>query len=308
MNKLRLLLAVLTLCGVASGVYAMLADPEASSQPDATPTAAEAMRKVVVARGVIDVEGGIIQIAASRDGVIREIRVEEGAEVKQGDGLAVIDDRVPRAALAVANAELAQAEAALAATRVRLAAGKREVLRLEPLTRTGVTPTRIYDQATDTMRIAEADFIMQTAVIETTRARVAQAELELEQRIVRAPIDGVIVRRLARPGDGASTLNVTTLFWLAPASPRIGRIEIEESSGERVRPGQTVEVIVDGDDARTLTAKVQRVGRAFGPRRVTVYDARERADVRFVEALLTFDTHANRLLLGQRIIARIKVD
>lgn len=308
MSKFRLILTVLTLCGVAGGVYAMLADNKAPSPHASALTVVEAMSKVVVARGVIDVEGGIIQIAASRDGVIREIRVEEGAEVKQGDILAVIDDRVPKAALAVAKAELGQAEAALAATRVRIAAGKREVARLEHLKTVGATPVRNYDQATDTMRIAEAELGAQSAVIEATRARVAQAELELEQRTIRAPIDGVIVRRIARPGDGASTLNVTTLFWLAPAGPRIGRIEIEELSAERVRPSQTVEITIDGDETRRLTAKVQRVGQAFGPRRVTVYDARDRADVRFVEAVLSFEAQANPLLLGQRIVARIKVE
>lgn len=307
MNASRLTLTLLALGAIAGGVFIMLPDTTPSDSAPMAATA-EAMRKVVVARGVIDIEGGIIQIAASRDGVIREIRVEEGAEVKQGDILAVLDDRVPRAALTVAKAELAQAEAALAATRVRLAAGRREVARLESLKLVGATPTRNYDQATDTMRIAEADFHVQNAAIETARSRVAQAELELEQRTIRAPVDGVIVRRLARPGDGASTLNVTTLFWLAPAVPRIGRIEIEELSGDLIRPGQNVEVTIDGDEKRRFSATVQRVGRAFGPRRVTVYDARERADVRFVEAVVAFTSPDTSLFLGQRIIAHIKVE
>lgn len=306
MNASRLTLTLLTLGAIVGGAFIMLSDTKPSDRAPVAATA-ETMRKVVVARGVIDIEGGIIQVAASRDGVIREIRVEEGAEVKQGDILAVLDDRVPRAALTVAKAELAQAEASLAATRVRLAAGRREVARLESLKLVGATPTRNYDQATDTMRIAEADFHVQNAAIETARSRVAQAELELEQRTIRAPVDGVIVRRLARPGDGASTLNVTTLFWLAPTVPRIARVEVEELSGEQIRPGQRVEIAIDGDETRRFAATVERVGQAFGPRRITVYDARERADVRFVEAVITFPAPDTPLFLGQRIIAHIEV-
>lgn len=310
MTLARMVAIALAAHVVGAGAYAAItAEPFLSPLRAAPSTATgEVVSPKVVARGVVDVDGGMIQIAAPRDGLIREVRVEEGASVRQGDILLVIDDRLPRAALAVARAELSQAEVALAATQIRIAAAKREVARIEPLKEKNIAPVRSFDQATDTMRLAEADLHVQAAAIETARAKLVQAELEVEQRAVRAPVDGVIVRRLARPGDGASTLNVTTLFWLAPSSPRIGRIEIEEMSAERVKPGQAVEIIVEGDDTRRFKASVLRVNRAFGPRRATVYDTRERADVRFAEAVLNFQDGDPGLMLGQRIIAHIRTE
>ena len=44
-----------------------------------------------------------------------------------------------------------------------------------------------------------------------------------------APADGAIVRRLVRPGDGVSTLNVTPLFWFAPGTNAIVRAEADET-------------------------------------------------------------------------------
>jgi multidrug efflux pump subunit AcrA (membrane-fusion protein) len=50
---------------------------------------------VAIGRGRVDIDGGLIQIAAQRDGVVVEVFVEEGANVKAGQLLARLDDRVP---------------------------------------------------------------------------------------------------------------------------------------------------------------------------------------------------------------------
>ena len=94
---LLLLLAV----AVPSAPITLAAAQEASRLP-----------AVVVARGLVDVDGGLIQIAASRDGVVREVLTEEGQSVKRDAVLARIDDRIPKVQASVAAAELAQARAA----------------------------------------------------------------------------------------------------------------------------------------------------------------------------------------------------
>ena len=57
-----------------------------------------------IANGKIDIEGGIIQIAARRGGVVREVLVQEGDLVKAGQILARQEDDEPRLALQTASA------------------------------------------------------------------------------------------------------------------------------------------------------------------------------------------------------------
>ncbi|MDJ1156665.1 HlyD family efflux transporter periplasmic adaptor subunit [Chelatococcus sp. SYSU_G07232] len=261
---------------------------------------------VVVARGIVDVDGGLIQIAAARDGVVREVLAEEGQAVKRDAVLARIDDRIPRVQAAVAAAELAQARAGLKPIELRLAAARREVARLEPLVAGKTAAAKLLDAQRDQVHAAEAELELQQAAVGLAEAKLQSAELEVEQRIVRAPLDGVVVRRLARPGDGISTLNVTTLFWLAPATPLLVRAEIEEQSAALVKAGQAVEIALEPDERQRFRGAVQRVGRAFAPRRTTVYDTRERSDVRVVEVVVAFDAGTAELLLGQRVIVRIE--
>ena len=52
-----------------------------------------------IANGKVDIEGGIIQIAARRGGVVREVLVQEGDRVVAGQILARQEDDEPRLAL-----------------------------------------------------------------------------------------------------------------------------------------------------------------------------------------------------------------
>lgn len=287
----------------------LLALTASAMAPVAAPaTAQETARQpaIVVARGLVDVDGGLIQIAASRDGVVREVLTEEGQAVRRDAVLARIDDRIPKVQAAVAAAELAQARAALRPIELKHLAAAREVKRLEALVASKAAAAKLLDTERDLMHTSEAEIAHQRAAIALAEARLAAAELEVEQRIVRAPLDGVIVRRLARPGDGISTLNVTTLFWMAPALPLLVRAEIEEQSAGLVKEGQRVEIAPEPDERQRFKGKVQRVGRAFAPRRTTVYDTRERTDVRVIEVVIAFDPGSEPLLLGQRVIVRIE--
>jgi HlyD family secretion protein len=266
------------------------------------PLAAGVDPAVRVARGIVDVDGGLIQIAASRDGVAREVLVNEGDRVRKGDVLLIIDDRTARMALMVAEAELAEAKAALRAIEIRLASAEREVARYDRLVVSRAAAQAQLDEQRDELSTAAADLAYQRSVIETARARRASAETEVAERTIRAPVDGEIVRRQVQPGDGISTLNVTTLFWLAPATPAIVRAEVEELLIENIRVGQRAEVRIDGDETRRFFGTVSRVGAVFVPRRASLYDPRDRADIRVVEAIIACEQIPSTIRLGQRVI------
>ena len=76
---------------------------------------------LAMARGQVDVEGGLVAIAASRDGRLDTVRVEDGDTVKQGDVLATLDARQARITLSIAQAGLAQARAQVDVLKAKLA-------------------------------------------------------------------------------------------------------------------------------------------------------------------------------------------
>lgn len=256
---------------------------------------------VAAAKGRIDIEGGLVKLAAKRDGVVHEVLVEEGAQVKSGQVLLVLDDQQARLSAALVEAELVEARSALAPLQVKLEAADREVRRLTPLMTKKMVEQRELDRALDTAALLRSEIEAARATIGTAERRLEVAELEIEQHVVRAPGDGRIVRRTARPGDGVSILNVTPLFLFAPDRPRIVRAELEERYLTRVRPGQAALVTMEADDSQRFPATVLRLGLVVGQRTASD-DPNERQDNRVVECVLAID--APDLLIGQRVIVR----
>ena len=80
-------------CVILTAASLLLA---ACTDDTTTPTAAQShaatisqdsSRKIAVARGTVDVEGGLINLSSSTDGVVRALNVREGEAIKKGQTL-----------------------------------------------------------------------------------------------------------------------------------------------------------------------------------------------------------------------------
>lgn len=258
------------------------------------------------AKGKVDIEGGVIRLAARRDGVIDKVLVEEGERVKRGQVLALLDDETARSNLLLAEREVQQAAQEREKSAVELAAAARELKRLEPLARDETVPRQEFDQARDAQALAAVAVKTALAGLNTARARQAVAAREVEERKVVAPLDGQIIQRQARPGNGVSTLNVTPLFLFAPDVPRIVRAELEEQYLSVVVPNQAAEILLEADPAKTWRGTVLRLGRVVGARTPSD-DPSEKQDHRVVEVVVGF-AEAQNLLIGQRVVVRFLAD
>ncbi|MBX3483802.1 HlyD family efflux transporter periplasmic adaptor subunit [Phenylobacterium sp.] len=255
-----------------------------------------------IANGKADVEGGIIQVAARRAGVIREVLAQEGDDVRAGQVLARLEDDEPRLASERAAAEVRQARAALALLDVQRSAAQRELRRMEGLAPSNFVAAQKLDQARDGVREAEAKIMAQQAVVATAEARHNEARYDQELSIIRAPADGRIVRRYANPGAGASTLNVSNMFDLEPRAGRIVRAEIAEGALPYVAIGQSVQMSPEADPTKTFPGKVLRRAAVFGARKLQSDDPNEKTDDRVVEVVV--DSTGAPFLIGQRVLVK----
>lgn len=259
-----------------------------------------------IANGKIDVEGGIIQIAARRGGVVRAVYVQEGDIVTEGQILARQEDDEPRLSLQTAEADLKAAQSQLAQIQVDITAAEREYARMQQLAATNFIAAQRLDQARDAVATARTRYASQQAQVETNRARRDQAAYNVELTIIRAPANGRIVRRYANPGAGASTLNVSNMFDLEPEAPRIARAEIVEADIPNIKTDQQVEVTPESDPSKVYVGKVLRRAAVFGARKLASDDPSQRTDERVVEVVV--DVADAPLLIGQRVLVKFMKD
>lgn len=257
------------------------------------------------AKGRVDVEGGVIKLAARRDGVISAVLAEEGEKVSAGRVLACLDDSLARNKLNLAEQELRHIELQVRRNEIVLRAAQRELERLRPMVKTRAVAMREFDQAGDALVVAQVDLRSSLAAVEVARARVVVAQNEVDEYRIVAPLDGRIVQRQARPGNGVSTLNVTPLFSFVPNSPLIVRAELDEQYLAQAWPGQRVLIVPESDQFRTISGTVLRIGRVVG-QRLPPEDPAEKQDTRVVEVVMTLE--ADSLLIGQRVVVRFLAD
>lgn len=255
-----------------------------------------------IANGKVDIEGGLIQVAARRGGIVRDVLVQEGDTVVAGQILARQEDDEARLAVQSAAAQVAQAESQLAQIRVDISTAEREYERLAQLVATNFVAAQRMDQARDAIATARARLGSQQAGVQTARAQLAQARYNQELTVIRAPTAGRIVRRYANPGAGASTLNVSTMFDLEPDAPRIARAEIVESDIPNIAAGQAVEITPEGDPSKVYVGSVIRRAAVFGARKLASDDPSQRSDERVVEVVVSAGDAP--LLIGQRVLVK----
>ena len=303
LKKKRTWIALVVIVVLAGGFLFMQAQgQQRQAAMEAEAAQAPESPYAAIANGRADVEGGVIQVAARRGGVVREVYVNEGDEVTAGQILARQEDDEPRLQVQRATAEVAQARSQLAAIEVELNTARREYDRLNRLADTNFVAAQRLDQARDAIAAAEARLASQRASIQTAQARLNEAQYNLELTVIRAPMAGRIARRYAQPRAGASTLNVSTMFDLEPLTDRIVRAEIVEADIPNVTVGQQVEITPEGNPSQVYVGEVLRRAGLFGARRLQSDDPSQRADERVVEVVVSANDAP--FLIGQRVLVK----
>jgi HlyD family secretion protein len=190
----------------------------------------------------------------------------------------------------------------MALTQTQHSAAQREVGRLKPLVAARFVSTQSVDQAEDAVRNADATLEAQRASAGVAETQLSQARYALDQTIIRAPIDGKIVRRYAAPGVGASTLNVTPMFDLEPAGQRIVRAEVSETDEPFVTVGEAVNLVPEADQSKGYPGRVLRIAPVFGARKLQSDDPSQKTDDRVVEVVV--DADGAPFLIGQRVLVK----
>lgn len=148
-----------------------------------------------------------VELYARISGYLMAASFDEGAMVKKGDLLFVIDRRPYETALAAARATLEGAEA-------RLELAELNIERAAQLVESRMIPQRDYDAAIEERKAA-------AAALASAKAAVRSAELDLGYCEIRAPISGRVGRRLVTEGNyvtggGMGATMLTTLVSLDP--------------------------------------------------------------------------------------------
>lgn len=189
------------------------------------------------------VERKNLELAAPASEKIVEIPVKVGQHVAAGDVLVRLDTEV-------AELELKAIEALHGAAEANVATTRRELERVQGLSRARVATPKELDQATQTANEAEA-------TLAERAARVAQARRRLDDLTLRASVAGVVDQLPFEVGERVPAGGVGAVV-LADAAPWV-RVWLPARAAARVAPGAAAEIEVEGIEG-SLHGHVEAVG------------------------------------------------
>ena len=186
--------------------------------------------EVVYATGVVEPVYWAKVTALQRKRIV-EMCPCEGAAVKKGDVLARLDDIEERAVLSELEARLA----------------------------------RLHDDVARTTTLVERNIVSRTSLeekqtqVREQEARIAAQKDRITDLTLRAPIDGVVLRRDGEVGEVADTSATSTLFWVGQERPLRISAEVNEEDIFRVAKGQKTLLRHEGHVGAPLTGEVERI-------------------------------------------------
>jgi membrane fusion protein (multidrug efflux system) len=231
---LLLIAGLMTACGPAGGPPAHPPSPVSviTTEPRDVPIAIEYTAQTAGYREV--------EVRARVSGILLKRNHHEGSTVRQGESLFIIDPAPFQLAQARAQADLGIAEA-------QLQQAQRELARLKPVYEARAVSQKEFDDATSGERIAAAQ-------VESVRARLNEAKLNLEWTRVESPITGVTSRAAVSEGtlvSGASVL-LTTVTQTDPMNVIFGVSDRDHLALRRDVEAGRVKLPADGKLKATL--------------------------------------------------------
>lgn len=202
----------------------------------------------------------VIEVGSAVDGLILKTFVTRGDDIKKGDLIATLEADVENAALAYAK-ERSQSGAAIDIAQNRVDLLKKEVERLDKLSESDL----VSDAAIETAKanLAAAELEIRQAQLEQRLAslELARVEAQLRQRQIRSPIDGVVITRMMGPGE--FVYSAAPVAQLARVDPIHVEVFLPTRLFKAIKKGEMARVFPAEPIGGTYEAEIIAIDRVF---------------------------------------------
>lgn len=280
MKKLALIVVVLLLVAGAGFGYWRLKDSTADSPYLAVPASKANVRQVVSSTGTLQAVI-TVQVGSQVSGTIEKLAADFNTKVKAAQVIAQLNQDKFKASVDQARANILAAQANHAKAKVAVADALRTLERNRELRKKELMAQSDLDAAQTAYDAALAQLNVNQAQTAQAQAALSQAMVDLNNTVIRSPVDGIVISRNVDIGQTvAASLQAPTLFTIANDLAKMEvHTSVDEADVGNVYDGQPVTFTVDAFPARRFRGRVLQVRNAPNiVQNVVTYDAVVRID------------------------------
>lgn len=243
-----------TLCTLES-----LRGPVDISVTSASVTQGEIVRHIIVT-GVLQ-PVTTVDVSTQISGTVAEVDADYNAIVHTGQVLLRLDGSDLQAALDEARAGLTEARADLAQARSIAEGAAANLTRAERLAAQSLIPQLDLDEARTATVQADADVQAAAAHVAQATASVRQANVSLQQTVIRAPVDGVVMNRNVTVGATLAAIQSSPVLFTIATDFRSMQVmaDVDESDVSSITVGASATFHVDAYPNRMFEGHVAQI-------------------------------------------------
>jgi HlyD family secretion protein len=222
-------------------------------------------------------------VASKGQGRVEWLGVLEGTQVKEGEIIARLESDDVSASLAQAQAQVKVAQANLELQRAELKNAQVDLKRFQILAPQGAIPITQYDAALARFDKAKASINSDEAAIVSARANARAAQVAVDQTVIRAPFDGVVLEKHANVGDNITPFSSASdskgaVVTIADMKTLEVEADVAESNIAKIAVDQPCEIQLDALPDARFAGRVSRIVPTVDRSKATVL-----VKVRFVD-------------------------
>ena len=185
-----------------------------------------------------------VDVAAPEMGVLASIQAKEGQRVRQGDALAQLEDEVLRASLEIARQTM-ESDGRLESAKAELEFQEQWLQKLRELQQRDHASVREVERVLSQRNVAAARMKSVLEEIEVRRLEYRRIEVQLKQRRITSPLDGVVTRIYKDQGEFVSPSDPVVLK-VVQLDPLLVVFPAPLTAASQLKPDQEVRVQIDG--------------------------------------------------------------
>ena len=190
-------------------------------------------------------------VSAQITGTLTKVLIEEGARVQGGQVIAQLEDGALRAALDVARANARAAQAQVAQAHAQLAQAQADAKRQDDLVAKGMVTRQAAEQSRTALAAAAAQLDARNREVDAARAQEAQAKVNFDYTVIRAPFTGVVTEKAAQVGEIVSPLSAgggftrTGIGTIVDMDSLEVDVDVNEAYIGQVTPDMAAQAVLD---------------------------------------------------------------
>lgn len=240
-----------------------------SMEPIGTPVHIETaslgdLQRTVSAPGSIEPRT-LVKISSQVSAKVLALPFREGDLVQEGDVVVRLDPQNLVAALDSAKAGLKQQEASLLGAEASLINARLQFERLQSLHETGDATKAELDGAEAQFLNAQSNKAVIEASIDQAKARIEQAQKDLENTSITSSITGLVISLSTEVGEtvivGTTNNPGSVIMEIADLSEMLLKAAVDEANIAPVEVGQDTTIYINAYTDRTYTGTVSNIAR-----------------------------------------------